>query len=549
MARQHGGRRLGPRERGVAIVTQSSNIGISMTMQRRGLPVAYLVTVGNQAQLGASGLASALLDDERVSAVGLYVEGFDSVAGFEALAYTARERRVPVIVMKTGRSERARSATLTHTASIAGSDAGADAFLRRLGFARVHGLPDFIETLKLLHVHGALDGCGIGALCCSGGEAAVLSDTVEGTGVTFPDLEPAHADAVRATVHSLVAVANPFDYHTFNWGNETALTGTFTAFMRAGFDAAMLVLDFPRVDRCDDTDWKVAVNAFVSAVNATGSKGIVTATLGESLPENEAAQLIERGIAPMAGVRETFTATACAAVISTAWRSEREPPLVGKDRLPTEPLLLDEATAKARLAGYGVAVPRGAVARTVDEAAAVARSLDGPVAVKALGIAHKTEQGAVRLGLSKPGEIRSAARSLLAFGSGVLVERFETGVVAELIVGLHRDAQFGVLLTVGSGGILVELAADSVTLLLPVSESGVRGALSQLRCAPLLEGWRGRAPADVDAAVGAILGIAAFAVANRERIEELDVNPLGIREKGQGAVALDALIRTRETMG
>ena len=109
--------------------------------------------------------------------------------------------------------------------------------------------------------------------------------------------------------------------------------------------------------------------------------------------------MIERGIAPIAGVRETFTAIACAAAIGDAWGSPREGPLVGSECLPTEPILLDEATAKTRLAEYGVEVPRGAVARTVDEAAAVADSLDGPVVVKALGVAHKTERGAVRLGL------------------------------------------------------------------------------------------------------------------------------------------------------
>ena len=544
---QHGGRRLGPEERGVAIVTQSSNIGVSLTMQQRGLPVAYLVTAGNQAQLGISGLASALLDDERVSAIGLYVEGFDSVAGFEALARKARERGVPVVVIKTGRSERARASNLTHTASIAGSDAGADAFLRRLGCARVHGIPDFVEALKLLHVHGALGGAGAGAMCCSGGETAVLSDTVEGTGVTFPDLVPEHADAVRATAHPLVTVANPFDYHTFSWGDEAALTETFTAFARGGFDAAMLVLDFPRTDRCDDTDWEAAVNAFEHAVRATGSRGVIAATLGENLPEGRAAQLIGRGIAPIAGVREAFTAIACAAAIGDAWRSPPRDPILGRECLPAAPVLLDEATAKTRLAEYGVEVPRGAVARTEDEAAAVADSLDGAVVVKALGIAHKTERGAVRLGLRGPDGVRDAARDLLAFGGSVLVERFETGVVAELIVGLHRDPQLGLLLTVGSGGVFVELAADSATLLLPVTESEIRGALSGLRCAPMLAGWRGRKPADVDAAVAAIRGIAEFAVAHRDRIEELDVNPLGVRARGRGAVALDALIRTRET--
>ena len=543
---QHGGRRLGPGERGVAIVTQSSNIGVSLTMQRRGLPVAYLVTAGNQAQLGISRLASAFLDDERVSAIGLYVEGFDSVAGFEELARKARERAVPVAVMKTGRSERARASNLTHTASIAGSDAGADAFLRRLGFARVHGISELLEVLKLFHVHGALRGVRLGAMCCSGGEAAVLSDTIENTGLVFPDLEPEHAAAVRGTVHPLVTVANPFDYHTFSWGDEAALTETFTAFAREGFDTSMLVIDFPRTDRCDDSDWEAAVDAFERAMRSTGTKGVIAATLAENLPEERAAQLIERGIAPLAGVREAFTVIECAATIGSRWQSPPGVPLIDREFASIEPILLDEATSKARLAEFGVRIPQGTVAHGENEAVVAADALGGPVAVKALGIAHKTERNAVRLGLREPGEIRDAARKLLSLGSGVLVERFATDIVAELIVGLHRDPQLGLLLTVGSGGTLVELAGDSVTLLLPVAESEVRRALSGLRCAPMLQGWRGREPADIEAAVEAILGIAGFAVANRDRIEELDVNPLGVRARGRGAVALDALIRTRE---
>ena len=573
---QHGGRRLGADGRGVAIVTQSSNIAISMTMQRRALPIAYVVTAGNQAQLGVSRLASAFLEDERVSALGLHVEGFDSVAGFEALAREARARSVPVVVMKAGRSERGRAATLSHTASVAGSDAGAEAFLRRLGFARVHGVPEFLEALKLLHVHGALDGPRLGAMCCSGGEAGLLADSAEGTGVALPDLAPEHAAAVGATVHPLVTVANPLDYHTFSWGDEAALAGTFTAFACAGFDATLLVLDFPRPDRCEDADWWVAADVFGRAMEAAGAKGVVAATLGENLPEETAERLMERGIAPLGGVREAFAAIECAAAVGEAWRAPPGAPLLAGGCPPDALVLLDEAASKARLAAFGVAIPPGAVARSEDEAVAVAASLGGPVAVKALGIAHKTEHGAVRLGLSEPGEIREAARELLELGGGggggggragaggsgsgaggsgiggdsgdrVLVERFTPDVVAELIVGLHRDPQLGLLLTVGSGGTFVELAADSATLLLPVSEAEIRAALSGLRCAPVLEGYRGRAPADVDAAVAAILGIARFAVEHRDRLEELDVNPLGLRARGRGAVALDALIRTRET--
>ena len=557
---QHGGRRLDPAEKGVAIVTQSSNIAISMTMQQRALPVAYMVTAGNQAQLDVSCLALALLDDARVSAIGLHVAGFHSVAGFEALARRARERNVPVVVMKTGRSAQGRAAEYSHTATIAGSDAGAQAFLRRLGFARAGGIPELIETLKLLHVHGALGGARLGgarlggarlgearlgAMSCSGGEASVLADAAENAEAMFPDLAPDHAAAIGATVHPLVTVSNPFDYHTFSWGNEAALIETFTAFAGGGFDATLLVLDFPRQDRCDDSDWRTARDAFATAMDATGSKGVIVATLGENLSEGHAAEAIARGLAPLAGVREALAAIDCAAAIGAAWRSPAPERILPADCLPHEPAVLDEASSKALLAAFGVQVPAGGVARDEETAVGIAESIGGQVAVKALGIAHKTERQAVRLALREPREVRQATRALLCLSDAVLVERFAPDIVVELLVGFSRDPQLGLLLTIGSGGTLVELLADSVTLLLPVTEGEVRDALATLRCAPLLDGHRGRETADVDAAVEAILAIARFATEHRRQLEELDVNPLGVGPRGQGAVALDALIRTR----
>ncbi|MYA18279.1 MAG: acetate--CoA ligase family protein, partial [Gammaproteobacteria bacterium] len=220
---QHGGRRLDSRERGVAIITQSSNIAISITMQRRGLPIAYVVTAGNQAQLGVADIANHLLDDDRLSAIGLHVEAFESVRGYEALARRARCRGVPVVVMKVGRSVRGGEAALTHTASVAGSDAAAGALLRRLGFARADGLAELLETLKLLHVHGPLDRARVGVMCCSGGEASLLADVAEALGIALPDLGQGHAARVAETVHPFVTVANPFDYHTFDWGDAAAL--------------------------------------------------------------------------------------------------------------------------------------------------------------------------------------------------------------------------------------------------------------------------------------------------------------------------------------
>ena len=549
---QHGGRALGNAERGVAIVTQSSNIAISLTMQQRSLPIACVVTAGNQAQLGVSALAGALLEDPRISALGLHVEAFDSVPGFEALAARARERGVPVVVMKTGRSERGRAATLSHTASMAGSDAGAQAFLRRLGFARVAGMPEFLETLKLLHVHGPLDGARIGVLCCSGGEAGVVADAVADTGLTLPPLAASHAATVATTVHPLVTVANPLDYHTFSWGDEPALTKTFTAFARGPFDLVAVLLDFPRADRCRADDWEVTRKAFERAMRVTATAGASVATLPENLPEATAAAMIAGGIAPLAGIGEALVAIECAAAIGAAWRGPLPRPVVSKPVAASEPVVLDEAVAKGRLAAAGVPVPDGRTVHGPDAAVAAGESLGGRVALKALGISHKTERGAVRLDVGTPDEIRAAAVALQAlarderaeFPERLLVERHEADIVAELIVGVHRDPVFGPMLTVGSGGILVELLADSATLLLPVTESEVRDALAGLRCAPLLAGYRGGRAADLDAAVDAILRIARYGVETADGLVELDVNPLGIRPRGRGAVALDALIRT-----
>lgn len=542
---QHGGRRLGPSARGVAIVTQSSNIAISITMQRRGLPIAYVVTAGNQAQLGVAELAAALLDDDRVSAIGLHIEGFDSIRAYEVLARRSRQRHTPVVVMKVGRSTQGSAAALTHTASIAGSDAGAAAFLRRLGFARAHGIPELLETLKLLHVHGPLDGPRLGAMCCSGGEASVLADAAEDAGVVLPELTRRHAEDVAETVHPLVTVANPFDYHTFSWGDAQGLARTFEAFGRGTYDATLLMLDFPRPDRCAAADWDVTLDAFESAMQHTGHKGIVAATLTENLPEDRAMALIERGVAPLGGIREALNAVKDAAIIGTAWSEGEYRPLLPVSCTSGDAVTLDEASSKRLLSEHGVAVPEGSVVHDADAAVDLARSLGGRVVVKALGVAHKTEHGALRLDLSEPDEIRSAARGLLAVGDGVLVERFETDTVVELIVGISRDTQLGLMLTIGSGGVFVELLADTANLLLPADESDVRKALADLRCAPLLPGHRGRAAADVDAAVDAILGIARFAEAHSASLEELDVNPLAVAPEGRGARALDALVRVR----
>jgi acyl-CoA synthetase (NDP forming) len=580
---QHGGQRLAEGARGAAIITQSSNIAINMTMQKRGLPLSYVMTAGNQAQTGLSEMALGLIEDGRVSALGLHIEGFDSVSGFERLAARARELRKPVVAMKAGRSEAARAATISHTASLAGSDAASDAFLKRLGIARVDTIPAFMETLKLLHAIGPLDGFRLSSMSCSGGEASVMADAAEGRRAHFPKLEADHRARVKETLGPLVAVANPLDYHTFIWNNPPAMTATFSAMVSGGFDLNMLVLDFPRTDRCSDADWWPTIEAFGAALTANKAKGAVVASLAENLPEEHATKLLERGIVPLMGIAEALDAADAAAAVGAGWR--RPPALsIGivtpglpaispsrgeitrgeADDWPISPLegempggpigkseggaskQPDEAAAKSMLAAAGLSVPDGRRVANADEAVSAVEAIGFPVALKALGVAHKSEAGAVRLNLKSAGEVRDAAAALLPLGSGLYVERMVTDCVAELIVGVTSDPVFGPVMTLGSGGVLVELLKDSATLLLPASRADVEAALRGLKLFPLLDGYRGKPKGDVAAAVDAVLGIAAFAMDNAGMLDELDVNPLIVCENG--AWVADALMVTRASL-
>ena len=544
---QHGGRRLEPGEQGVAIVTQSSNIAINMTMQRRGLPLAYILTAGNQAQMGLSDLALGLLEDPRVTVLGLHIEGFDSVAGIEAVAARARELGKPVVAMKLGRSDQARQATLSHTASLAGSDAAAAAFLKRLGIARLDSIPAFLETLKLLHVVGPLEGPAISSMSCSGGEASVMADAADGRRVTFRALTAAQRQAVKATLGPLVAVSNPLDYHTFIWENAPAMTATFSAMIAAGFDLNFLVLDFPRGDRCSDASWWPTVEAFDAALKRHDAKGAIVTSLPENLSEAQAADLLARGIVPLAGIDDALSAAEAAAGIGAAWRAEKPRPvaLAGAGTAGAR-CTRDEAAAKALLAQHGVRVPQGRRVGSTAEAVAAAETLGYPVALKALGLAHKTEAGAVRLNIATAADLGRAAEDLLPLGSGLYVERMVAAPLAEIIIGVTQAPPFGPVMTLGSGGVLVELLRDTVTLLLPAGRAEIEAALLSLRSAPLLTGYRGRAKADIAAATDAVEAVQRLVLAEAGSIVELEINPLIVCAEGQGAFAADALIVTKE---
>ena len=571
---QHGGRRV---ERGVAVLSQSSNLAITLTMNARAAPLAVVVTLGNRALVGTAAVMDALLDDARVTAIGLLVETLEDAPALAAAAAKARARRVPVAALKLGRSERGARLTLSHTASLAGSDDRADAFFRRAGIARAPSLPAFLETLKLLHAVGPLPGRDVASLSCSGGEAALVADALDGRRLRARPLTEPERARVGATLGDLVTVSNPLDYHTFIWGDAARLTATFAAMLGCGFDLTLLVIDPPRGDRCADDDWRVTVDAFEAALGRTGARGAVLATLPESLSEGWSEDLMARGITPLAGVEDGLAAVEAAADVGGWWAEAPTPvrppagarrsataavpaAVAGEPRPAAGPLpsfedgrplagaggvVLTEWEAKRRLGRAGVPTPPGELVGSPDDAVSAAKRLGPPVVVKAVGrdLAHKSELGAVRLGLEAPADVEAAARALLPLGEAVLVERMVADGVAEVIVGVARDPQVGLTLLVGSGGELVELVGDRALLLLPASRADVEAAVAGLKAARLIDGFRGRPAGDRAALLDALLAIQRFALDHADRLLELDVNPLIVRPEGRGVVAVDALMR------
>lgn len=263
----------------------------------------------------------------------------------------------------------------------------------------------------------------------------------------------------------------------------------------------------------------------------------------ENMPEGEAKALVAQGVVPLFGIGETMDAVEAAHFIGAAWSKPASTAVGDRAALVGETQVLDEATAKALLREDGLNVPAGIVAASVADAVDAAGKIGFPLALKALGVAHKSETGAVRLNLRDADTVRSVAEALLPLGTGLFVEKMIEGGVAELIVGITHDALFGPVMTIGTGGVLVELLQDSATLLLPASRDEIERALRGLKMFPLLEGYRGRPKADLRAAIEAIAKIGAFAQA--ENIEELDINPLIVCGEGKGAWIADALLVRR----
>ena len=544
--------------RGVAFITQSGMLGNTLTMNQRSVPLSYVISSGNQAMLGVEDFLDVLIEDPKVSAVALYIEGLRDIPRFADVAVRALERNIPIAACKAGSSRVGSRLTVTHTGSLSGDDELYSALFTRCGVIRVDSPVVMLETLKLITVAGAPRGRRLAALTCSGGDSAMVADAAEKLGLILPQPTPGTARKLENLLPTIATVANPLDYTTPLWGQEEAVARTVGALLEDGFDVALMVQDYPIHNPGPSYDPYLAdARAFARAAKAAMIPAAVCSVLPEDIDPATRAMMIESGVAPLQGLSEALAAIAGAVVFG-----ERRGEVTAKgngDMLRLAPLpkpvggfeTLDEWRGKRLLTEYGVTVPDGRLTNAAN-APAVAQELGFPLAVKMVssGLPHKTEAGALRLGIADRAGvaaacvgIRNSVRDFLpeAVTDSFLLERMVEDSVADIIVGISRNDQFGLVLVLGSGGVLVELVRDANSLLFPVSRDAVSAALAGLRVSALMAGYRGRPPGDREGCIDAIMRIVHFAESNRDVLVGLDVNPLMVLP--DGAVAADVLLQ------
>ena len=549
----HGGARTAC---GPAIISQSGMLSSSLTFNQRSVSFSYVIGAGNQAILGIEDYLETLVGHPAVNAFGLYVETLRDIPKFTDAAIRALETNTPIVALKVGHSELAARSTITHTGSISGSSERYQALFERLGIIPVATPSLLLETLKMVTVSGAPSGNRLAAFTCSGGDVAMLADSAEGTGVEFPEPSAAAQSDLTRLLPEIATISNPLDYTTPLWGQETALNKVFRSMLKDGFDAALLVQDYPPQALDEDRPMYLAdARAFIEATRDAGIPGAICSSVPENMDVDARQFLLEQGVAPLQGVAEAVTAISGA----SRFGQKRQESIDRFDALRLQPpgrddkqlRDYDEWQSKQLLARFGISVPNG---RLVDaeEAPAAAADLGFPVAIKLnhKNIAHKTELGLLRLQLMTENDVGAAVETITErvgtihediSSNKFLIEQMIEPVVAELLVSIVNDSKFGHVLTLGTGGMLVELMRDTRTLLLPTSRKEISQAIAGLRVSTLMAGFRSQASVNQGPVVDLVLRVTHLAETLGKALGELELNPVLLSPNGP--VVADALLR------
>ena len=483
-----------PSKNGIALICQSGTIGNTISFNQRSLSIGYIISVGNQTCVSIEDSIEYVLNDKRVTAIGIYAESFNNIELFYKVLEKAKNKNIPVAIVKVGRSKIASETIMSHTGSLSGKEDIYDAIFKQLGATRCNTLAELCETLKLFHTIGVLKGNKIAIMGPSGGDMAMAGDKSEGLAINYSPIPKKIVKNLEKVNHKGVIISNPFDLQTYNWNDPKSLRKTFDLMFKANFDLIGLMLDFPNVEDCDITEWEDIVDEYILSAKLKKKRAAIIASLPETLPKHIRDKCLKSGIVPLQGLKESLYAIHCSILTGQAWsKFNLLKVFKSNNKIRSLKKTYSEYQSKKILRGYGIGIPKSILSN-----------------------------------------IKQA------------VEKMIQDQVTEMIIGIKIDDQFGPVIIVGAGGIYTELMNDSVTLLLPLKKSIILKAINDLKISKLLNGLRGKPEGDIQAIVQAIMKLGKFAEKNASRLIEADINPLIVRPKGKGVIAADALIHYLE---
>ncbi|NBE53607.1 acetate--CoA ligase family protein, partial [Streptomyces boluensis] len=533
----------------IALITQSGHQGRPVfALQELGVRLSHWAPTGNEADLETADFLSYFAHRPEVGAIACYVEGLKDGRSFLLAADHAARQGVPVVAVKVGRTETGAKMAASHTGKLTGADTVVDAAMRQFGVIRVDGLDELQDTAALLARARKPQADGVVVYSISGGTGAHFSDLATEAGLHLPTLSETKQDELHEWIPSYLNVANPVDnggHPVGDWRGPKIIEAILD-------DPDVGVLICPITGPFPPMSDKLAQD-LVDAAERTDK--LVCVVWGSPVGTEAAYRETLLGSSRVATFR-TFAncITAVRAYLdhhrfTDGYRSpfEDAPRTPSPSYRKAQALMrpgkqLSEHAAKQLLRAYGIRVPREQLVTSAAAAVRAAGTVGYPVVMKASGahLAHKTELGLVKVGLTSASQVRDAYRELTDIAryegidlDGVLVcQMVERGV--EMVVGVTQDELFGPTVTVGLGGVLVEVLQDAAVRVPPFGEDQARAMLSELRGRALLDGVRGAPPVDVDALVEVVLRVQRMALELGDELAELDINPLMVLPRGQG---------------
>lgn len=537
-------------ERGsIAMIAHSGSVFGALAHNDARLRFALAISPGQELTASMADYISYAVDRPEVRVVGIFIETARDPAGFRAALEKAAARRIPVVALKVGRTEAAARAALTHTGAVAGSDAAYQALFDRYGVLRVETIDELAATLMLLSEDRR---CGPGALASihdSGGERELIIDLAERVGVRFAAISDGTRQRLAAQLDPGLEADNPLDA----WGTGKDFVAQFeSCFYDLITDPDAAIGLFGADIRDGYYLHQGFAGAAISVARRTG-KPIAVVTNYTQVKHDELSLTLGRaGVPVLDGTANALVAVRGAlayrdflaraedapAALPASSQRDRERLRSGLGANQT----LGEAASLALLSAWGMPVVQYEVAANQEQAVAIADRLGYPVVLKtaADAIAHKSDAGGVRLDLRDGDDVAAAYRALAGtFGAKAVVARQLHGI--EVSLGMIRDPQFGPVMMIGAGGVLVELLSDRVSALVPVGPAAARRLIGQLKLHKLLAGFRGGPPVDLEALALAISRFSLLCAELGDHVREIDVNPLIC---GSEIAAVDALVVT-----